>query len=109
MHDRRTTTRDVDYTRSNLKGSRLGIVLTSLDGDTLERSINCGFKAMNNEVKYEAMITGLNLAKEIGVQRLTVYNDSQLVINQMQGHYQARDNKMTAYLDIVKKLTTSFQ
>ena len=27
----------------------------------------------------------------------------------MQGHYQAHNNKMTAYLDIVKKLTTSFQ
>ena len=26
----------------------------------------------------------------------------------MQGHYQAHDNKMTAYLDIVKKLTVSF-
>ena len=27
----------------------------------------------------------------------------------MQGHYQARDNKMTAYLDIVKKLIAHFQ
>ena len=94
---------------SNFKGSGLGIVLTSLDGDTLERSISNGFKVMNNEAEYEAMIAGLNLDKEIGMQRLTVCSDSQLVINQMQGHYQARDNKMTAYLDIVNKLTTSFQ
>ena len=27
----------------------------------------------------------------------------------MQSHYQALDNKMIAYLDIVKKFTTSFQ
>ena len=93
---------------SNSKGKRLGIVLTSPDGDMLERWISCGFKAMNNEAEYEVMIVGLNVAKEMGVQRLTIYSDSQLVINQMQGHYQARDNKMTAYVDIVKKLTASF-
>ena len=66
---------------SNVKGSGLGIVLTSPDGDTLERSIICGFKATNNEAKYEAMTAGLSLAKEIGIQRLIVCSDSQLVIN----------------------------
>ena len=68
---------------SNFKGSGLGIVLTSPDGDMLERSINCGFKVMNNEAEYEAMIASLDLAKEISMQRLIVYNDSQLFINQM--------------------------
>ena len=63
------------------------MVLTSPDGDVLESSISCGFKATNNKAEYEAMIAGLSLAKEMGVQRLTVYSDSQPVINQMQGHY----------------------
>ena len=93
----------------NFKGCGLGMVLTYLDGDVLERSISYGFKATNNEAEYEAIIACLNLAKEMGVQRLTVCSNSQLVINQMQGHYQARDNKMIAYLDIVKTLTASFQ
>ena len=66
---------------SNFKGCRLGMVLISPDGDVLERSISYGFKATNNEVEYEAMIAGLSLAKEIGVQTLTVCSDSQLVIN----------------------------
>ena len=68
---------------SNFKGSGLGRVLTSADGDKLERSISCGFKITNNEAEYEAMIAGLNLAKEIGMQRLTICSDSQLVINHM--------------------------
>ena len=75
----------------------------------LERLVNYGFKATNNEAEYEAMITDLSLAKKMGVQRLTVCSDSQLLINQMQGHYQVYGNKMTPYLDIVKKLTASFQ
>ena len=43
------------------------MVLTSQDGDVLERSISYGFKATNNEAEYKAMIAGLNLAKEMGV------------------------------------------
>ena len=66
---------------SNIKGSGLGLVLTSLDRDMVERSINYGFKATNNEAEYEGMIAGLSLAKDIGAQRLTVCSDSQLVIN----------------------------
>ena len=94
---------------SNFKGSGLGIVLTSPDGDMLEMSVSYGFKATNNKAKYKAMKAGLNLVKKMGVQRLTFCSDSQLVINQMQGHYQACNNKMTAYLDTVKTLTLSFQ
>ena len=52
---------------SNFKGCKLGMVLTSPDGDVLERLISCGFKATNNEVEYKPMIAGLSLAKEMGV------------------------------------------
>lgn len=33
-----------------------------------------------NEVEYEALIAGLTIAKEMGVQHLKAYSDSQLVI-----------------------------
>ena len=61
---------------SNSKGNGLGIVLTSPDGDMLERSISYSFKATNNEAEYMVMIIGLNLAKKMGVKRLTIYSDS---------------------------------
>ena len=40
------------------------------------------FKASNNQAKYEALLTGLRLAKELGVWRLTIKGDFQLVIGQ---------------------------
>ena len=43
--------------------------------------IKCGFRATNNEVKYEALIFGLSLAKELGIRKLDVHLDSQLVVN----------------------------
>ncbi|XP_057811617.1 uncharacterized protein LOC131025850 [Salvia miltiorrhiza] len=94
---------------SNVRGSGLGIVLSSPRGDNIERSIRCDFKTTNNEAEYEAMIAGLGLAKEIGVKRINVFSDSQLVVNQMQGTFQAKDTKMTAYLGKTKELQSCFE
>ncbi|XP_031254693.1 uncharacterized protein LOC116112724 [Pistacia vera] len=63
---------------SNVNGSGLGIVLIAPEGDIVQRAIWCGFKYMNNEAEYEALIAGLSLAREIGAKRLEVKSDSQL-------------------------------
>ena len=77
-------------------------------GDIIEQAVRCGFKATNNEAEYEAMIAGLGLARDLGIRKIAVFSDSQLVVNQMQGSYQARDNKMTAYLNKTKELQSAF-
>ncbi|XP_031281105.1 uncharacterized protein LOC116139573 [Pistacia vera] len=94
---------------SNVNGSELGIVLITPEGDIIQRAIQCGFKCMNNEAEYEALLAGLSLAREIGAKRLEVKSDSQLVVNQLQGMYQARDSKMTSYLSMVKELQAEFE
>ena len=38
------------------------------------------FKASNNEAEYETLIAGLNLAKEMKVESLEIYTDSQLIV-----------------------------
>ena len=70
--------------------------------------IKCGFRATNNEVKYDAFIQGLLLAKDMGIQKIDICSDSRLVVNQLLGTYQARDAKMISYLAHVKKLQLSF-
>ncbi|XP_031258275.1 uncharacterized protein LOC116116321 [Pistacia vera] len=89
---------------SNVNGSGLGIVLIAPEGDIVQRAVRCGFKCMNNEAEYEALLTGLSLAREMGAKRLEVKSDSQLVVNQLQGTYQACDSKMASYLSMVKEL-----
>ena len=37
-----------------------------------------GFKASNNEANYKALIAGLNFTKEMKVECLEIYSDSQL-------------------------------
>lgn len=51
---------------SNEKGSGVGVILESLDEVIIEQSIRFEFEATNNQAKYEALLAGLRLAKEIG-------------------------------------------
>lgn len=94
---------------SNVNGFGIGLVLTSLEWDLIQQAIQCGFRATNNEVEYEALIAGLILAKNIGIKKLDIRSDSQLVVNQLLGTYQARDLKMASYLEHVKTLQSTFK
>ena len=48
-----------------------------------------GFKASNNEAEYEALIAGLNLAKEMKVESLEIYSDFKLIVCHITNEYQA--------------------
>ncbi|GFY99208.1 hypothetical protein Acr_13g0006090 [Actinidia rufa] len=63
------------------------------------------FKTTNNEAEYEDLLTGLRMAIELGVDFLDIFSDSQLVVNQVQGVYLAKDTRMVAYLDEVKTIS----
>ena len=68
---------------SNVNGAGIGLVLTSPEGDLIQQAIRYGFKATKNEAEYEALIAGLNLAKYMGIKKLDIRSDSQLVVNQL--------------------------
>ena len=70
------------------------IVITSPKGDRLDYVLQIHFAASNNVAEYEALIHGLKLAKEIGVHRILCFGDSDLVIQQASGEWDARDANM---------------
>ncbi|XP_056698514.1 uncharacterized protein [Spinacia oleracea] len=94
---------------SNFRGAGLGVVLKSPQGDMITQAICCDFKATNNEAEYEALIAGMTLAEELGAIGLNTFSDSQLIVNQINGDYEAKDLKMTLYLEKAKKLTSKFR
>ena len=69
----------------NVNGSGIDLVLTSPKRDLIQQAICYGFRAINNEAEYEALIAGLILAKDMGIKKLDIYSDSQLVVNQLLG------------------------
>ena len=74
---------------SNERRSKAGLILVSPEGHRMHCALRFGFKASNNEVEYEALIAGLNLAKEMKVESLKIYSDSQLIVCQVTEEYQA--------------------
>ncbi|XP_070013686.1 uncharacterized protein [Nicotiana sylvestris] len=93
---------------SNVKGAGLGIVLVPLTGETVHQAIKC-HSITNNEAEYEAMIAGLELARELRINQIIIKSDSQLVVNQMLGTYLAREERMQQYLEKVWELIKQFQ
>ena len=75
---------------ANAHGSGAGLILTSSDGIDVEYALRFGFQASNNEVEYEAVIIGLNLAHSMEADQLEVCSDSQLVVKQIEDDYEAK-------------------
>jgi hypothetical protein len=67
---------DRSYT---LKGAGAGVVLIPPEGGMLKYALQIEFPATNNTAEYEGLVTGLRLAKELGIRQLLIPGDSQLV------------------------------
>ena len=75
-----------------------GVILITPEGHRFHCAIRFDFTASHNEAEYEALLVGLWLARDMNIKVLDIYSDSQLVVNQVMGEYQARGLKMVAYL-----------
>ena len=70
-------------------------------GEITDLSFRLDFVASNNEAEYEALIVGMKLAKALGARNVSANCDSQLVANQFSGEFEARDERMEAYVKVV--------
>ncbi|XP_074326994.1 uncharacterized protein LOC141664915 [Apium graveolens] len=63
---------------------------------------------MNNEAEYEALIAGLGLARAMRAKNLKVCEDSRLVVAQVNGEFEAKDDTIAKYPRVVKGILTQF-
>ena len=54
------------------------------------------FPASNNMAEYKALLSGLRITIELGIKRLDVRGDSQLIINQVMKEASCHNEKMEA-------------
>ena len=83
-------------------GFGAGIVIITPEGIRLEHSFRLGFRASNNEAEYEALLAGLRAILDLGALEVEVFSNSRLVVNQVQGSFEARDPRMMEYLWLVR-------
>jgi hypothetical protein len=111
-------TKDVEQTSkwtANIDGSStknaggIGIILKSPEGDIIKQAVRLQYSTTNNEAEYEALLTGLKMAKILGATELDVLSDSQLVVGQVNGDYEAKEGRMQQYLNLVRHQISQFE
>ena len=93
---------------SKTNSSGAGLVLQSPDGFLIEYAMKLDFPTTNNEAEYEALIAGLGLAGILRVENLKVHGDSKLIISQIKGEFEARDDTMAKYVRLLRAVMTQF-
>jgi ribonuclease HI len=98
------------YFDRSLMKTRAGTVLLFILplGVHLRYVVWLHFIASNNVAEYEALVNGLCIAIELGVRRLDVRGDSQLVIDQVMKNLSCHDARMEAYYEEVWRLEDKF-
>lgn len=61
---------------STRTSSEVGVVLISPEDEEVPVAIKLTFLTTNNEAKYESILAGLGLAKELGARNLEIHSDS---------------------------------
>ena len=87
----------------------IGVVLQSLEGDRLTYKVRLQYQTTNNKVEYEALLKGLELAKSIEAKSVLILGDSQLIMGQVNGTYEAKEERMKKYLEKVLQLVKKFK
>ena len=85
------------------------VVLQSPEGDKMKHKVCLQYQTTNNEVEYETLLKGLELARSIQVESILVLGDSQLIIGQVNGTYEAKEERMRKYLNKVVCLVKKFK
>ncbi|MGG6712939.1 UNVERIFIED_CONTAM: ribonuclease HI family protein, partial [Salmonella enterica subsp. enterica serovar Weltevreden] len=79
-----------------------GIHVVSPTKEEFAYALRFDFPATNNEVEYEALLSGMNLAFQLGARDVQIISDSQLIVNHVSGDYEAKEEPMKKYLQDVK-------
>ena len=93
---------------SNQKGSGVRLVLMSPEKVVIEKSLRLDFLVTNNEIEYETLLKGMAMVQRMGGKSIKLFSDLRLVVGQVRGEFEAKDERMQGYLHQVKVLQSKF-
>ncbi len=95
--------------RGNPGHSAASFVICKVDGTVVEKSGQYIGIATNNQAEYYGFIRGLERARDLGIDKLSLMSDSQLVVNQMKGLYKVKNQELAPLHQQAKDLADSFE
>ena len=75
----------------------------------IEKSLRLDFSATNNKAEYEALMMGMAMVQRMSGKSVKIFSDSRLVIIQVKGEFEAKDERMQGHLNQVKCLQSKFE
>ena len=93
---------------SSNQGYGIGILLISPEGEHIPISIKLEFTVTNNVAEYEACLHGLKVAISLNTNRLKVYGDSSLIINQVIGNWKIKNETLALYQEYIDKIIDGY-
>lgn len=95
--------------RGNPGHSAGAFLICKVDNNVVEKS---GFYigvTTNNQAEYQALLQGLKRSAELGVRKLNVFMDSELIVKQLNGLYKIKNKDLQPLYREIKDLAASFE
>jgi len=67
-----------------------------------------GSRVTNNEAEYQGLLEGLKKAQEMGVRRIQIRMDSELVVRQVLGIYKVKNARLAVFFQEVMAVLANF-
>ncbi len=95
--------------RGNPGPAGIGALLKTPGGEVLSADSAYLGEATNNVAEYKALLLGLERALALGVKRIEVRADSELLIKQIKGQYRVRNPGLRPLYEAALKLLSRFE
>jgi ribonuclease HI len=92
-----------------LQGVGAGILFIAPGGEHLKYELQLLFPASNNVAEYKALVHGLSITVSLGIKKLMVYDDSLVVISQINKDWDCSTDSMGKYCAAMRKLEDKFE
>jgi ribonuclease HI len=79
------------------------------DGQPAVEEAQCLGRTTNNVAEYTALLKALECAAQLGLQKLDIRSDSELLVKQMNGEYKVKNADLRALYDQAQQLRRKFQ
>lgn len=94
--------------RGNPGKAAYAVVLARPGHPVVEEADTIG-TASNNVAEYTALVEGLTLAAELGVKKLNIFSDSELMVKQMNGEYKVKNEDLRSLYEEACRLRKEFE
>ncbi len=95
--------------RGNPGQSAYAYLIYRMDGTVVEKSGAYLGLATNNQAEYQGLKRALQRARELGVKKVSIFMDSELVVKQIKGDYKVKNQALKPIYDEILKILDAFE